>query len=98
MNRSVSAQSHNGFVALDCAREGNSGVFPISRSTDKEHKARDSGQTEVLLDWVEPSRGFAIYRSDPVNHSRQLAKLIAARIKRVESKGGSLPMILTRYF
>lgn len=41
----------------------------------------DNRQTEVSLDWVEPSLGVAIKRSDLVNHTGQLAMRIAARIK-----------------
>lgn len=41
----------------------------------------DNRQTEVSLDWVEPSLGVAIKRSDLVNHTGQLAMRIAARIE-----------------
>lgn len=41
----------------------------------------DSRQTEISLDWVEPSLGAVINRSDLVNHTGRLAKRIAARIK-----------------
>jgi hypothetical chaperone protein len=41
----------------------------------------DNRKTEVSLDWVEPSLGAAIKRSDLVNHTRQLAMRIAARIE-----------------
>lgn len=41
----------------------------------------DNRQIEVSLDWVEPSLGVAIKRSDLVNHTGQLAMRIAARIE-----------------
>ncbi len=38
-------------------------------------------QTEVSLDWVEPGLAAVIIRSDLINHTGQLAKRIAIRIK-----------------